>query len=428
MQQARIGATPKGGVRRLALTDLDRQGRRQGRVGIAARRKGRLAARNHKAQAALAHGGDKAKLDYLRKLKRLGVVYDTPYAGEMMDLLKESRLEDTLFAKGPFKSLQTATDMAQKFYQYGDDFWKIMGFENEKAMLMKYKGLSEADAEVAAAERIRNTYPTYSMVGRAINKLRRFPLAGTFVSFPAEIIRTTYHQLRYLRQDFKDSPQYAARKVVGLALASAGVYALQGISRALLGLGDDEDEALRELGPDWQQNSNLMYLGRDEDGNVRYMDLSFLDPYNMLKRPVNAMMRNQPTGDAIKQSAKEFALPFVGEDILFGAVADALMNRKDSGARVFNPSDTPLEQALAIEEHLRKQIQPGAAAVIENNIKAWIGARKAGGAEYSKLDEMAAVVGFRISTSTPKSTLANWSSSLKVTLEPIFPTSVERQP
>ena len=27
MQQARIGATPKGGVRRLALTDLDRQGR-----------------------------------------------------------------------------------------------------------------------------------------------------------------------------------------------------------------------------------------------------------------------------------------------------------------------------------------------------------------------------------------------------------------
>jgi len=32
MDLARIGATPKGGVRRLALTDLDRQGREIGRA------------------------------------------------------------------------------------------------------------------------------------------------------------------------------------------------------------------------------------------------------------------------------------------------------------------------------------------------------------------------------------------------------------
>src|SRR5690606_34988543 len=60
------------------------------------------------------------RVQYLRKLKQLGVVYDTPYAGEMMDLLADSELESTLFAKGPFKMLKAANTYAQKFYQYGD--------------------------------------------------------------------------------------------------------------------------------------------------------------------------------------------------------------------------------------------------------------------------------------------------------------------
>ena len=80
-------------------------------------------------------------------------------------------------------------DTLTKFYQFGDDFWKIIGFENEVNLLMKYKKLSRAEAEPMAAKRIRETYPTYSMVGRSVQKLRRFPLAGTFVSFPAEIVR-----------------------------------------------------------------------------------------------------------------------------------------------------------------------------------------------------------------------------------------------
>ena len=38
--------------------------------------------------------GDKGRLAYLRKLKQLGVVYDTPFAGEMAKLLEESKLLD----------------------------------------------------------------------------------------------------------------------------------------------------------------------------------------------------------------------------------------------------------------------------------------------------------------------------------------------
>ena len=42
----------------------------------------------------------------------------------------------------------------------------------------------------AAAHLIRNSYPTYSKVPPVIQALRKFPL-GNFVSFPAEMIRTT---------------------------------------------------------------------------------------------------------------------------------------------------------------------------------------------------------------------------------------------
>jgi hypothetical protein len=118
---------------------------------------------------------------YLRKLKTLGVVYDTPFAGEMMRLLEDARLENK-FQPEQWTKVKSAIDVARKFYGFGDDFWKIVGFENEKALLIKYKGMSEADAETAAAERIRNTYPTHGRPVRA--KPAPVPAGGVFRLVP----------------------------------------------------------------------------------------------------------------------------------------------------------------------------------------------------------------------------------------------------
>ena len=40
------------------------------------------------------------ELAYLKRIKQLGVVYDTPYAGEMMDLLKDTEFGNDLEMKG----------------------------------------------------------------------------------------------------------------------------------------------------------------------------------------------------------------------------------------------------------------------------------------------------------------------------------------
>jgi len=349
------------------------------------------------------HG--EGKDGYLRKMKELGVIYDSPYAGEMMDLLADAQLEHSLFDRKPFTNLKRANEFAQKFYQYGDDFWKIIGFENEKALLIKHKGLTEEQAEKEAAERIRNTYPTYSMTGRFVQRLRRFPLAGTFVSFPAEIIRTSYHILRYLKKDLKETPALGRRKVAGLAIASGMIHAMQAVSMSMMGMDDDEEEAFRDLAAPWQRNSNLLALGRNEKGQIQFIDMSFLDPYNYFKRPINAMMRDQPYKDALVDSMRDLTSPFFGQDIAFGAIMETMNNRKESGGRVFNPEASVIDQSIDIADHLRKAVQPGFMANVERIYRASTGQISASGRPFLMNEEMAALAGFRISTFDAKGSI-----------------------
>ena len=164
--------------------------------------------------------------------------------------------------------------------QFGDDSEGVE-YENEKQNLVS-TGMSEAEAEVEAARRVRDTYPTYSLVGNFVNQLRRFPLAGTFVSFPAEIIRTRYNQLKIAAEDLADPNRrvLGARRLAGLSIAAAIPYALQSLSKEMFDVSDDEEEAIRLMAPYWSENSNFMFMGRDKNGNLKYLDTSFLDPYS----------------------------------------------------------------------------------------------------------------------------------------------------
>lgn len=343
-------------------------------------------------------------LTYLRKLKQLGVVYDTPYAGEMMALLNDARMDELLSGKSGagFKWLRKINEVAQGFYSFGDDFWKIIGFENEKASLIK-AGIPADQAEQMAAERIRNTYPTYSMVGKGINWLRRFPLAGTFVSFPAEIIRTSVNMLQLTAADLKsDNPGLQAigrKRVAGIAMVSAGFYALAAMTAAAFGVGDDEEEAIRDLAAPWQRNSTFLYTGRDADGKLRYFDMSFLDPYGYWKRPLTAMLRDQPWEKAAASGIGDMLSPFLGTDIAAGAIFEVLANKKASGGQVYQESAGAVDQTTAIADHLRKALQPGFVSNAERLLLAGQGSRREGsGQPYDMRDEVVSLLGWRAST------------------------------
>ncbi|MCA0188427.1 MAG: hypothetical protein LCH90_21020, partial [Proteobacteria bacterium] len=360
-------------------------------------------------------------LAYLRHLKELGVVYDTPYAGEMMRFIEDAKADsgvdtvmrvfgasDGAIAKG-LRGVKQINQVAQGFYSFGDDFWKIIGFENEKAGLLK-AGLPVAEAEREAAKRIRDTYPTYSMVGAGIQKLSRFPLMGTFVSFPAEIVRTSANMLRTTAADLKsDNPALRAlgmKRAVGMAVVSGLFYGLAALSKAGSGVDDDEEEALRDLAPEWQKNSTFLFAGRDEKGQLRYFDMSFLDPYGYWKRPITAMLRDQPWEKSAASAIKDMLTPFFGADIATAAIFQVLANKKDSGGKVYQEGADALDQTGAIANHLRKALQPGFVGNIERLTLAAQGVRREGsGQPYDLNDEMTALLGWRASTMDPKTAL-----------------------
>ncbi|HBN13705.1 MAG TPA: hypothetical protein DD407_01605, partial [Pseudohongiella sp.] len=350
---------------------------------------------------------NKQKLAYVQKMKDLGVIYDAPYAEEMMDLLQESQADQFFSNNKTAEAIRASWDFARDVYSFGDDFWKIIGFENEKALLLKHTDMTVEQAEKAAADRIRNTYPTYSMVGKAIQWLRRFPLVGTFVSFPAEIIRTTFNMAKTVRQDWNTPGMrpIAARRALGMSMVAGFAYAAQEIAKAMLDIDDEDEEAIRIQAAPWQKNSNLVITGRDEDGNLRYVDISFLDPYNYFKRPITAMMRDQPFDDAIVSAAADMLSPFLGTDIAAGALMEIYANKTATGGQVFKVHDSVDQQLLDIADHLRKAVQPGIASNLERTWKAMREERTAGGKKYDLVDEGLGWIGWRVSTLDPRTSL-----------------------
>jgi hypothetical protein len=126
---------------------------------------------------------------YMTRLIRLGVLRNGAHARELAELLKETFSAKTL-EKGIFSM---GSEWLQKVYGFGDDFWKVIGFENEKADLMKYRGMSEAEAEIEAARIIQAKYPSYFNAPRFVTWLRRNIFLAAFPTFTAEIIRNAYN-------------------------------------------------------------------------------------------------------------------------------------------------------------------------------------------------------------------------------------------
>jgi hypothetical protein len=353
-------------------------------------------------------------IEYLKNLKKLGVVHDSPYAGEMIAYLQDANAEGILDQRDPSAILDTkdaALSLGKRFaqgftkaYQFGDDFWKIVGFENEVMSFMENKGMSREEAEPLAAKRIRDTYPTYSLIGKIPQQLRRFPLVGTFVSFPAEIVRTQVNMIKYLREDLADPDMRPAaiKRITGMAMMSAGVYAAQAMAMTAFGVSEEEEEAIKLMAAPWAKNSNILVTGRDNEGRIEYLDLTHLDPYALMKRPLNALMRDQPIDDALIDASAEILKPFLGWDISTNTILEFISNKKSSGGEVYNDADTFLNKSTDTLDHFVKGMGP---SVIQNGIriyKASVGDVSKSGKAYDMGDEMGALVGFRKTTFDPK--------------------------
>lgn len=339
-------------------------------------------------------GDTTARRDYLTRLRRLGVIGESARAGELEaavgDVIRPaSDLSQLLMAR----AVRAAGKGAAALYRTEDDLWKMYAFANERARYAQaLPNLTDAELDQRAAKIVRNTFPTYSLVPRGIQNLRRFPLVGSFPSFAAEVYRTGYHTLGLAVEELADPARrrIGAERLAGILLAVTGITAISIASRQLTGWTKDKVEALRHFLPPWSENSPLLMVGGDST-EARAVDLGYSDVYSYFRKPILALMRGENWHSALADAAVETARPFLGEEILAGVLADVARNKTSIGGRVYNPEDDPESQAEDIAGHLWKAFEPGAVTSAARIWKGLRGTTDDTGRSYDAESELAAV-------------------------------------
>ena len=318
---------------------------------------------------------------------------------------------------------------ARDLYQGGDDIWKIYNFDFERSKVINMFGGDVAAADDYAkslgfkslneysADIVKNTIPNYERVPQFIQDLRRLPL-GNFIAFPAEIVRTSLNTVQRGIDEFQrgkqmqeeaaselrtltsrreagmmnpgDAVQKArqkmlagermsdigGRRIMGFAttVGLAG-ETLQETSMMITGVTEEMIEALREVVPPWSQNSTLIPTSVDDKGRITgYVDYSYINPYDYLRRPVEGLLNAMQDGKALDQDASTIVLnmagellgemlsPFAEESIITERLLDVSPVRggvMETGARIYKSEDTIPEKAGKAIVHVLEAFTPG---------------------------------------------------------------------
>jgi hypothetical protein len=217
--------------------------------------------------------------DEYRELLRLGVVNSNVRLGDLQRLLQDVNFGETLTAqkglRGLMRPLSKAKKWTEEMYTAEDDFWKISSYALERQRLGRaYEtyGIKVTDdlLNEEAASIVRNNIPNYDMVNDFIKGLRQLPF-GNFVSFPAEIMRTSTNILGRALKEINYQHTLDDGRVVnplrnigykrlfGFGTTVVGVpYGTVEAAKAIYDVSEDEMKAMRRFVPGWSQNSTLV--------------------------------------------------------------------------------------------------------------------------------------------------------------------------
>jgi len=284
------------------------------------------------------------------KLVKLRVLGESVNATDLMRNMQDLIGQDY---RKTFANDNKTWEFFKRMYAFGDDFYKVMGFYQERSMLMD-SGMLLEDAEILAANRVRNIYPTYSNISRGAVALRRFPYKAPFVSFPYEVVRNTKNTLLVAAEDMAAGRKdMAVQRILGLISAGLMIDALHEVSMDVIGFDDEDDEAIRLLGPEWQRLAKLMYLGIDEKtGNPSFIDLSYTFPQEVIMKPVRAITGGDPTSDGyydnVSKAIEESLAPYTGSDMFTGTIESLLKNTDEYGRQIIKTygDQDPLQAML----------------------------------------------------------------------------------
>lgn len=357
------------------------------------------------------------------KLTRLGIIGDGVRSGEIMGLLRDfnnaTEAQRIASKSGGGKAKRAAREVqrtAQRLYAFGDDFYKTTGFFIETKRFMD-SGMDRATAEKRAAERIRGGYPTYSYVPKNIKRLRRFPLTGMFVSFPYEVARTTGNNFRYAAQDFAEGRyNMGMQRLIGMGAANAFGFGMHALTKQLNEYTEEEIDAIRLLGPDWQTNAQPILLPKTEEGDIRFLDATALLPQETIWGPVRALLlkgdpRDKTYMDGIESAIEAALSPYISTDATANLIFEISNNRKKgSDAPIYyydqdkSLAENLIENGDEIATHVMRAAGPGAYGNLAEFFRAndiapdIFGEKDTAYKTFSNSDALMALFGFRVNT------------------------------
>ncbi len=338
-----------------------------------------------------------------RELLELGVVNSQVQIGDLVNLLKDATgnpgVVSTDAILRPFMTkLKKLGSFFQGKYVAEDDTWKITNYVVELDRLKQSaikQGIELTDDVVRglkqeAANIVKNTVPNYAYVGSAVKTARILPI-GNFMSFPAEMIRTTTNIAEQGLKEMRHIPA-AGEKIIGSNVTpyvnidgkglvknnnpmyGTGFKRLSGMAttlvvvpqvvvegaKAIYDVTEDEIQALRQFVPDWSKNSTLVPI-RTDDGELRYIDFSHSNAYDVIARPFRTLTNNIIAGEAtdqtllagfvdgVNQAGAEIMNPFISESIWTEAVTDLTVRggRTAEGRQLYT-EQTPAGNKAAI--------------------------------------------------------------------------------
>ena len=310
-----------------------------------------------------------------------------------------------------------------KFFSDVKDWYKTVAkeeFNPINSLTGQRKTVTEALEDISSYLTV-NTVPTYSKVPKIIENIRNLPL-GNFIAFPAEILRTTSNIISIgARELTSTNPfirQMGARRLVGVTTVLGGLGTVaQKTAQYMTGVNEDQMNSFqRSFAPQYQKNSTLIPISApDANGNFKYYNFSYSNPYDSLVTPVNAILNSFSDGslnkdsvdnivmtslfggilggDGRKGAITEFISPFVTESIGTERAVDVTLRggKTQDGKTIFYPQDNASVRIAKSLDHVIGGLTPGAVTSAQ---RVWQGAtgkftdygtRRDGTAEFAAL-------------------------------------------
>ena len=314
------------------------------------------------------------------------------------------------------KGFGDAINAASNSYGFSDSMFKAIYYMNEKkknwatyGSVMLKKGASMEEVEKAMRDKtamdLRKQMPTYDRSPDILKAWSKFPLIAPFIQFDyqskvndknilVDIYNMIQESAKMKREGFDaESSKLGARavwKLSAFAAANSLSYAIvKLVGSALSNYGDDDDDAVSSLLPEYRKNNQILHLDSNKKGVHEYVDFSRLDPQSMYMKYLNAFERG-----GFDEGVDEIIKPYVTADIFAGSIAETYAGLDKYGN--FSKEIMDMNLAEKLNYIATERILPsGTAGQVENIIKGFKG-REVNDVEMSGWNELQNVfIGFK---------------------------------